>query len=770
MAQSEDLAPELRSLVKRSVALLGNVIQEESGPKAYARIEALRSQMTQVRGSSHEAAYEILRRELEVLRKLKLADRLEVALSFTLMLELMNACENAYRTWRLRSSPRLKLTRRPHAIIYVLTAHPTESRSPETIALFHEIQRALVQWLDAPQSAEIEFRIKSLVTIAWRLSPSRQRKPTVRDEAEAIYSMVLRNETLSAFIAANRDLAPVYLRTWVGGDKDGHPGVNEVTLQQSLQASRAALIKWFEYGLNRVHSLAARIRDPKLEREFQPIRKSLSGLRQIRPGDGARVTRLRELLKDLSDIHPAVSDLRMMMRVFPGLVVPLELRESSDLLELAAQGKPMAISRMVKRVGQISRGGDPKWYARGLIISMASSMEHIQAAARVVKREMGAIRLPVIPLFEQNDALVRAPAIASGILADKSLREAMLKYWGSNLEVMVGYSDSAKETGVLKSRLSIARSIHELDQLYRKEQKKIPFRPVFFHGSGGSTDRGGGSIDEQTAWWPESALDTYKATLQGETIERSVASPEITRRRLEQIARRVGGSRPGDANRAYHPSPVLERFADLVATRYQAKIREPEFLEIVSRATGYRYLSDLRLGSRPAKRGRVLSVQALRAIPWVLCWTQTRVLFPTWWGVGSAWQSLSAPEREKLQAELNTDPLFGSFVKVLASTLARVELPIFQLYLERSGLDREIASRAIREFKREYELTLTFVRAITGQRDLLWFKPWLATSILLRAPMIHPLNLIQILTLEDRNPALIRVTVTGIASGMLTTG
>ena len=242
--------------------------------------------------------------------------------------------------------------------------------------------------------------------------------------------MVLRNETLGAFIAANRELSPVYLRTWVGGDKDGHPGVNEVTLTQSLQAARSALVRWFEVGLGRVHTLSERIRDPELARQIQPIRKTLRSLRQIRPGDGGRVARLREQLKGLSDIHPAVGDLRMLMRVFPGLVVPLELRESSDLLMAAAKGKPLAISRMVKRVDQISRGGDPKWYARGLIISMASSMEHIEAAAQVVKRQMGAIRLPVIPLFEQNDALMQAPKIASGILADKRLREAMLKYWG----------------------------------------------------------------------------------------------------------------------------------------------------------------------------------------------------------------------------------------------------------------------------------------------------------------------------------------------------
>ena len=205
----EDLAPELRNLVKTSVALLGDVIREELGNETYARVETLRRQMAGVRGSSHDLAYSVLKRALADLRHLDRSEREAIARSFTLMLELMNACENAYRTWRLRSSASLKLTHPPEAIIYVLTAHPTESRSPETIALFHEIQRALTAWIGAPESLEIGGRVRHLLQVAWRLSPSRMRKPSVRDEAESIYSMVLRNETLAAFIRDNRELAPV---------------------------------------------------------------------------------------------------------------------------------------------------------------------------------------------------------------------------------------------------------------------------------------------------------------------------------------------------------------------------------------------------------------------------------------------------------------------------------------------------------------------------------------------------------------------------------
>ncbi len=774
---AEGLAPELRSLVKQSVALLGEVIREELGRESYEVIEAVRREMTRLRKTSPDASYTILRRELERLRGLSKEERRGVAHAFALMLELMNACENAYRTWRLRDRLRqdargakAQVEHRPRAIIYVLTAHPTEARSPQVIAAFHEIQRALVQWLDEQNSPvrrhEAPHRVQTLLHVTWKLSLARRRKPSVSDEAESIFAILLRNETLRALIAAHRELAPVFIRTWVGGDKDGHPGVDETKLQQSLQASRRELLRWFERGLDKAHSLSNRLGDAALSQQILRLKKQLPGLRVLRSGDGGRVLRLRSDLKRLPDVQPVIADLGLLLQIFPGLVVPVELRESSDLIEEAARGKPSAISRMVARVGSLSRGGDPKWYARGLIISMASSLEHVRAAAKVVRRELGELRLPVIPLFEQNDALVRAPKIAAAMLADPMISRALRDHWSRYFEVMVGYSDSAKETGVLKSRLAIAQGIHALDALYRKKPGLVP---VFFHGSGGSTDRGGGSIEEQTAWWPESALNLYKATIQGETIERSFASPEITRRRLAQIAGRISSSVP--ASKSYRPAPILDQFAKQVAKLYQSKITSPGFLEIVQRGTAYRYLSDLRIGSRPAKRGKFLSVGSLRAIPWVLCWTQTRVLFPTWWGVGTAWRDLSREtDRVAMRREFERDPLFGSYVKVLSSTLARVELPVWRLYLEESGLPDELVRSTLRDFERELRLARTFVKELTGESDLLWFKPWLGESIRLRSPMIHPLNLLQILTLQEKDALLIRETVMGISSGMLTTG
>jgi phosphoenolpyruvate carboxylase len=492
-------------------------------------------------------------------------------------------------------------------------------------------------------------------------------------------------------------------------------------------------------------------------------------------GDGKRIVAVRRRLRDFDEayrkevhaLHPAIDKLKRLFKVFPGLVIPLELRESSDELIIAVEKRGRAIERMLKEVRGLSLGGNPRWYARGMVISMTRDLNDILAACKLVIRVFGKLKLPVIPLFEQYAALESSGEIVKGMISDRKIREAIPKEWNGYLEVMLGYSDSAKEMGVLPSRLAIASAMQKLDRICRAKG----IQPLFFHGAGGSVDRGGGSIEEQTSGWPESALKLYKVTVQGEMVERAFSTPEITRRQMEAVVhqwesrhqRRRGCSHPGE-------SKVLQRFAARVSEEYRKKIRSPGFLEVVEQATPYSELQKLRIGSRPTKRTGTLSVSSLRAIPWVLCWTQTRTLFPTWWGIGTAWRELSKKERRELKRVFHQDALFRSYIKLLGFTLAKVELPVWRLYLEQSSLSVAHVQRAYREFERENALAHEFFHAISGERDLLWYRSWLGESIRLRSPMIHPLNLLQIANRGSSDVLLTRETVTGIASGMLTTG
>lgn len=772
------LPQELKSLVRRAVAVHGRIIRRELGPARFRQIEKLRKKMTRLRGVSFEKSTSILRAELTSLRQKNDADRAAISHSFTLMLELMNACENAYRTHRLRRRAPSKISKRPSAIIYVVTAHPTEARAPENVAIFHQIQLILTELLET-DTEDGWSRLEHALGVAWRVQVAKERRPRVTDEADHIYSVILREENLRTLLSCSKEMGKIYIRSWVGGDKDGHPGVNERTLKQSLQLSRTRLFRFFANRLGEVMSTAETLRDSALCERCDRLRKTLHLLRRLELRDGARIAALRRELSALvrlysqkvGSLHPDLVDLQLLLRAFPALVVPMELRENSELIRQAASAgsaQPLAITRMLRELAKIAQGSDPRFYARGLVISMTASVEDTLAAARLIRKELKGLLIPVIPLFEDERALQDAGGIVKGMLEDPTLLNAIQRHWEGYFEVMLGYSDSAKEMGVLPSRLAIRDAVLRLDRILRP----YPITPVFFHGSGGSVDRGGGSIEEQTEWWPRSALQIYKATIQGEMVERTFASAEITQRRFEQIALR--SALPAKKSEPEESQKAVQEFARSVRLAYQKKVASEEFLSIIEKGTPYPYLSVLRLGSRPAKRGTVASISSLRAIPWVLCWTQTRVLFPTWWGVGSAWREIekdSASRRlPQLKRAFREVAIFRSYVKILGSTLARVELPVWRLYLENSGLPSWLIATADEEFREEYLSAVRFVKAISGESNLLWFRPWLGEAIQLRSPMIHPLNLLQLLAIEDGKNQALRETVTGISSGMLTTG
>jgi phosphoenolpyruvate carboxylase len=766
----------LRDLVHETVQILGEVIRREMGEEGFDLIEEIRSEMVALRPLNRDDAYPILQKRLDAMRKLKPVLRLNIARAFTLMLETMNACENAYRSHRIGERNLEIPDERPDSIIYVLTAHPTEARSPANIEIFHELLLRLIPVFRRPSSklsASEREAVKHSLELAWHASVVREKKPRVVDEADHIFSTVLREETLKTLLQVSRDLAPVYIRSWVGGDKDGHPGVDETTFLESLQKSRTKILEFSKARLKVVEQDLARIHERELIAKLRAVERSIADLKTVKPGDAKLVVKARKLTRALmiqytaqmGALHPRLLELKSLFHLFPALVVPLEFRESSDVLLSDPSGKTLAIMRMLKSLKRFSGTSDPRWYVRGFIVSMTSELEHLEAAAAFVTKVFGTLKLPVIPLFEQSDALLRSEEIVGQMIRSVKLGKAVRTLWNGQLEMMLGYSDSSKESGVLRSRVQVAETMHRLDRLCRRNK----VTPIFFQGSGGSTDRGGGSIEEQTAWWPSGALRNYKVTVQGEMVERSLASPEITRGQIEKITQMSGAWREAESRHLY-ASEGLNEFADLVAAEYQKTVHDDSFLEMIGSATPYKFLDLLRIGSRPTKRTTSISVEGLRAIPWVLCWTQTRTLFPTWWGVGRAWETATDKQKAAMLEACSKSPVVHSYIKALGYTLLKVRLSVFKVYLEESALTREQKDSMWSNFCAEYDRTLTFVKLALGSDDLVAWRPWLEDSITLRSPMIHPLNLLQVIAMQEHDDALLRVTVTGISSGMMATG
>jgi phosphoenolpyruvate carboxylase len=256
-----------------------------------------------------------------------------------------------------------------------------------------------------------------------------------------------------------------------------------------------------------------------------------------------------------------------MLEMFPGLVFPIELREDSGKIREALTDKTAVIAKMLTRLHQLAKGSSVTRYARGLVISHCETAEDISNAQKLSVK-CGLKGLPIIPLFESRDSLERAAKILDQWLSQKSNLELVRTHWDEEMEVMLGYSDSAKQIGVLPSRALIRSAMNRISRLLKKYQLK----PVFFHGSGGSVARGGGSLREQISWWPQAAARLPKLTIQGEMIQRTFATKEILHSQCLHFAREIRLRRPRK-DTAKAPK-ALEHFRRNVEKHYRGFVSD----------------------------------------------------------------------------------------------------------------------------------------------------------------------------------------------------
>jgi len=775
---TNELPDTLKDLVRWSVSLLGNAIREKYGDEIYHQIEKTRLKMKGLRSSSqHDLTAKVLNKEYTRLDNLGKEEQMAMAHSFSCMLELINRCESAYRSYRLNQQTLDYPKKPPHAIIFVLTAHPTEARSPEALQIF-EIIQGLIKEALLRGHEEVAPELSHFFKIMLEVPLARDTKPKVFDEAKHIYNFALKENILKLLVSLKKKNIDVRLRTWVGGDKDGHPGVDEKTMLQSLKLSRIEILKFIKIRLDQVSFELSMMRNAKnihpLKNAIKKVLESFELLKDIADSDGKNIVIFKKQLKKFKDFYAKetqidsfhLHEVLELAWIFPALVLPLEIREDSAVVKDSLHSpQDFAIGRMLLTLKKIAKGFEARWYVRGFVLSMCESANDFSYGLSLSKKILGTQRIPVVPLFETQKALIESKVILTETFTKHpDLITLHREKWGCRFEVMLGYSDSSKESGVLPSRLLISNAMQSID----KTLSSLTLTPVFFHGSGGSVERGGGSLKEQTKWWPKSSLDVFKATIQGEMVARNFSSKNILRGQILKIANQANHKKT--AKISAKEQSTLDQFAKSVQDHYRKIISDENFLDIVEKSSPYAFLSELKLGSRPSKRNAILHVGGLRAIPWILCWTQTRVLFPIWWGVGASWASLSIAEKKELKKIYTKSDLFNSFIKVLGFSLAKVELPIWNLYLDKSRLEINKIEENKKLFAEEFALCLKFYREITGEENLLWHRPWLGKSIQYRSPMIHPLNILQLIALKDNDMTLLRKTVTGIACGMLTTG
>ncbi|MDO5505381.1 MAG: phosphoenolpyruvate carboxylase [Pseudoxanthomonas suwonensis] len=414
------------------------------------------------------------------------------------------------------------------------------------------------------------------------------------------------------------------------------------------------------------------------------------------------------------------------------------------------------------------------------IVSMSRSGADVLAVLALARVagcvEDGQVPLDVAPLFETVDDLAAAPSVLRGLFGDPVYR-AHLHARGNRQTVMLGYSDSAKDGGLLASRWALQRTQVDLTTLARDAGVVIEF----FHGRGGSVSRGGGKTERAIIAAPRGSVNgVLRVTEQGEVIHRKYGIRQLALRNLEQAAAAVlrASLRPRPPEpRDAHWREMMAAIADASRARYRALVHgDPRFPDYFRSATPVDVIERLHLGSRPSRR-RDGGIDNLRAIPWVFAWAQNRSALTGWYGVGAG--LAHGIERYGLEAmrEMAHDwPFFAATVDDVEMLLAKSDIAIFERYswLD-AGLHMHFWSRVHAEFQRTVDTLLQL-----KQRDTLLADDYrLRLSIRLRNPYVDPISLLQVELLqrwreggrEDEQlfQALV-ATVNGISAGIQNTG
>ena len=806
--------------------VLGSVIADYGGARLLRDVEQLRRLV--IRARDH-ARFE---REAEELVASWTLDRAElVARAFTCYFHLANLAEEQHRARVIRDRDRgpeplpeslsatlgelrPKLGKKRLARLVaglevhpVFTAHPTEARRRAVVTAIRRIGDQLER-LDDPRMSDSEGRearrrLAEEIDGLWRTALMRTRPVTPLDEVrsftalfdETLFRMV--PEVLRSFEAALGEPPPAFLRfgSWIGGDRDGNPAVTaQVTREaMAMQAEHAMLA--LETVANRVgraltvdvettppsRALRRRLRD----RTTEPHRQLLLDVAERLHARAYR--KASELLDDLRIVQDSlaaagadrlargeVQGLIWQAETFGFHLAELEVRQHSKVHEEALAGSPAArgVLDTMRAIAELqSKYGEES--CRRYVVSFTRSAADVAAVYELAGRVKRAPVLDVVPLFESLDDLRHATAVMDEVITLPKVRERLAAK-GRSVEVMLGYSDSAKEIGPLSATIAL----HDAQAALTAWARKRRVRLTLFHGRGGALGRGGGPANRAVrAQAPGSVSGRFKVTEQGEVIFARYGNRAIARRHIEQVTSAVlevsapTTSRDDPANEF---RDLVDKIDPAARTAYRALLDAPGFDEWFLQVGPIEELGRLRIASRPARRARTRRTEDLRAIPWVFAWSQMRLNLPGWYGMGTG---LAAAPLGELQRAYARWPLFNSMLDNAEMSLAKTDRRIAEHYLA-LGRRKDLASTVLRE----YDLTRRMVLAVTGHRRLLEDRRVLSWAIELRNPYVDALSHLQLRALRalrDKSSSraerakaerVFQLSVNGVAAGLQNTG
>ena len=797
---------------------LGNVIKKQAGKSKFELVEEIRVNSKKYRSSKNSKFLNLIYERLKTLDENEL---LILTKSFTLFFYLSNISEQVFREKFEYKIDKNDLVKNKDSLVFspVFTAHPTESARQSTLKKLYKIGNIISE----NKSSDLD-EINNLITQLWYTREVRSTKPNPIDEVKTllyylnnlytdVYDEI--NKTLTDNNIVQKDI--IRLGTWIGGDRDGNPFVTLKVTEEALKIYSNQIIQIYKekiinlsesFSISTLYADEPRLLMSKIKEYSNLLNKEYRHYTKINFDEPFRIflslvfhrldnfqknkkgyNSFSEFQDDLNLFENEVNkcfknnssslDLRYFIdyvNQFKFHGVEMDIRENADVLRFNEDFKKeySEFTTLIKRIPEWKKiYGDT--VISSIILSMTKNEKDIlnlfKLCQKLIKNKSDIPML--VPLFEEIDDLEKSHIIISNLFANKDYKKHLTNFI-NNQEIMLGYSDSNKDGGIIASQWSVYKSQIALFRTGQKNNIDISF----FHGRGGTISRGGGPTYNSILSQPKGTIkNELRYTEQGEVISDKYSTISLASENLKLGLFAFFKANKTKYREIKYEHNFLDELSKLSSKKYRSLIEDKNLIYYFESVTPVNLLSVLNIGSRPSKRSKISSVKNYRAIPWVFGWAQTRQTITGWYGSGTALEELiNKFGINQVRKIYNSSSFFQNLLSSIEMTFAKTDLNISKFYAE--NLVEKEMNYLYENIVEESLKVESAIKRITLSKELLDSNKILKNTLAIRDTYLDPLSLIQVFLLEklqkneltDYEKTSLLLSVNGLAAGLRNTG
>ena len=796
---------------------LGNVIKDQAGVKYFRIVEDIRLNSKKYRQTNNNKYLDSI---FKTLKSLKPNEIYIIAKAFTIFFYLSNIAEQVFREHTLDNSKISikKLTGKNLIFMPVFTAHPTESSRQSTLKKIYKI----AEIIESNNSSDMN-EINSLITQLWYTREVRSTKPNPIDEVKSLiyYLDILYKDVYQSIVddgeisskAKNFDLK---FGSWVGADKDGNPFVTtkitkqalEIYSNQILNIYKEQIVKFSEeFSISTDFVESPKMLTKKIDKYKKILPKEYKHYKRVNYDEHFRIflslvfhrldnfqknnkgyAYFDDFLNDMLLFQSSVLEIFGkkiqynkldqfidLVKKFEFHGVSLDIRQNASVVNAKSGREYSDFEALLKDIPKLQKiyGGD---VFNSIILSMTKSENDVLNLFKICNKFISKENIPAItPLIEEIEDLQNANLILKRLFAYKEYLTFLKNIKNSNQEIMLGYSDSNKDGGIISSQWNVYNAQINLF----KEGIKKNINVTFFHGRGGTISRGGGPTYNSITSQPKGTISNQiRYTEQGEVISDKYSTSYLGFENIKLGSIAFINESDTKLKETIPNEKFLQELADKSIEKYKSFISNPELIHYFEVGTPVKLLSVLNIGSRPTKRTKnAKTIQNYRAIPWVFGWAQTRNTLTGWFGAGTALDSMIKKYGiNHIRKIYKNSDFMQNLISNIEMTLAKSDLKIAKLYVD--GLLNESMLDIYDDIHKESKLALVSILKIKNIDELLDDNKILKNTLRIRNSYLDPLSIIQITLMQkmksneldpiEKNSLLL--SINGLAAGLRNTG